>query len=294
MGKITELLKKKKVLASDGAWGTLLQARGLEAGGCPESWNLTHPDEVLQIAKAYIDAGADMIETNSFGGSRFKLQHYGLESKVAEINQKAAEISRLAAGKEHFVIGSVGPTGKILMTGEVSEEDLYEAFKEQCVALANGGADAIIVETMSDIDEARIAVRAAGENTTCEIICTMTFEKTVNGEYRTIMGYSPTDMVTALKREKIDILGANCGNGIEGMIAIVLEIRASEKDIPVLIHANAGIPEYKDGKTIFPETPRQMAGFIPSLVKAGANIIGGCCGTTPEHIRLISGMLKTL
>jgi len=292
MGKILEKLKTAKVLVSDGAWGTLLHARGLKPGECPEQWNLSHPAEVTDIALQYISAGADMIETNSFGGSRFKLSHYGLEHQVAEINCHAAELSRKAAGTDKIVLGSVGPTGKILMTGEVTEEALYEAFKEQSIALAEGGADAIIVETMSDLDEARIAIKAARENTSCEVICTMTFEKTVSGEYRTMMGVSPSEMVQAMKEAGTDIIGANCGNGIEGMIVIVQEIRSSDKQIPVLIHANAGMPAYVDGKTVFPESPEQMAAFIPALVDAGANIIGGCCGTTPRHIRMISETLK--
>jgi 5-methyltetrahydrofolate--homocysteine methyltransferase len=292
MGKILEKLKISKVLSSDGAWGTLLQAKGLKPGECPESWNLDHPGEVMDIAALYLNAGADMIETNSFGGNFFKLKHYGLEQKVTEINRLAAELSRSAAGREKIVLGSLGPTGKILMMGDVSEKELYEAFMEQSIALADGGADAIVVETMSDLDEARIAVKAAHENTSCEIICTMTFEKTVNGEYRTMMGVSPTEMVPVIKDAGADIIGANCGNGIEGMIEIVREIRAADPDIPVLIHANAGLPRYEEGKTVFPESPEEMASFVPSLVRAGASIIGGCCGTTPEHIRLICDALK--
>ena len=233
-----------------------------------------------------------MTETNSFGGNCFKLKHYGLEQKVTEINRRAAELSRNAAGREKIVLGSVGPTGKILMMGEVSEKELYEAFKEQSMALADGDADAIVVETMSDLDEARIAVKAAHENTSCEVICTMTFEKTVTGEYRTMMGVSPTEMVPVMKEAGADIIGANCGNGIEGMIDIVREIRAVDRDIPVLIHANAGLPRYEEGKTVFPESPEEMASYVPSLVGAGANIIGGCCGTTPDHIRLICDALK--
>jgi 5-methyltetrahydrofolate--homocysteine methyltransferase len=293
MGKILEKLKSTRALSSDGAWGTLLHDRGLKPGECPESWNLDRSEEVLAIAKQYIEAGADMIETNSFGGSSFKLRHYGLDKKASAINRKAAELSRLAAGKDKIVLGSVGPTGKILMTGEVTEEELYEAFKEQSIALFNGGADAIVVETMSDLDEARIAVKAARENTPVEVICTMTFEKTVTGVYRTMMGVSPSEMVEAMKEAGADIIGANCGNGIAGMIVIVQEIRSIDKDIPVLIHANAGLPQYVNGKTVFPETPEQMAGFIPALVEAGADIIGGCCGTTPRHIQLIANALKS-
>jgi len=292
MGKILEKLKITKVLASDGAWGTLLQAKGLKPGECPESWNIDHPAEVMDIAIQYINAGADMTETNSFGGNFFKLSHYGLEKRVTEINRRAAELSRNAAGRDKIVLGSVGPTGKILLMGEVSEKELYEAFKEQSIALASGGSDAIVVETMSDLDEARIAVTAAHENTSCEVICTMTFEKTLTGEYRTMMGVSPAEMVPVMKEAGVDIIGANCGNGIEGMIDIVREIRTVNLDIPVLVHANAGLPRYENGKTVFPESPEEMASFIPSLIGAGANIIGGCCGTTPEHIRLICEAMK--
>jgi 5-methyltetrahydrofolate--homocysteine methyltransferase len=285
MGKIVEAVKSGKTLISDGAWGTFLQEMGLQAGECPELWNVKHPEKVLEIAQQYIEAGADMIETNSFGGSSIKLNHYGLAQRAFELNEAAAGISRKAAGKDHLVLGSIGPSGKILMMGELSEDEFYNSFAEQARALEKGGANAIVIETMSDIDEARIAIRAAKENTELEILCTMTFEKTKDGEFRSMMGFSPTDMVRELLKEGISVIGANCGNGIRDMIGIVKEIRTENTDIPILIHANAGIPLYKEGKTVFPETPSEMASFILPIMEAGANIIGGCCGTTPEHIR---------
>jgi 5-methyltetrahydrofolate--homocysteine methyltransferase len=289
---LTQLISEGKTLVSDGAWGTFLQAKGLKAGECPELWNIDHPDSVLDIAKAYIAAGADTIETNSFGGNCFKLEGYGLADRVHEINFKAAEISRQAAGADKYVLGSIGPTGKILMMGDVSEEELYEAFKNQAIALYQGGADALVIETMTALDEASIAVRACNENTPCEIICTMTFDHLATGEYRTMMGVSPSEMVEELKVAGVNIVGANCSNGIEGMIAITREIRSVDEQIPILIHANAGLPVLEGTCTVFPETPDMMAGFATKLADAGANIIGGCCGTTPAHIQKLVEVLK--
>jgi len=289
---LLELIAQGNTLVSDGAWGTFLQAKGLEAGKCPEEWNELHPQEVLDIAQGYIDAGADMIETNSFGGNRFKLEGFGLQDQVYLLNRKAAEISRLAAGDDKYVLGSVGPTGKMLLMGDVTEDELYQAFREQAIALYEGGADAIILETMTAIDEASIAVRAARENTPCTVICTMTFDRLLNGDYRTMMGISPAEMVVALKEAGVHIVGANCSNGIEGMIKITEEIRSVDLDIPVLIHANAGLPVLQGTCTVFPESPDMMAAFATQLAKAGANVIGGCCGTTPEHIHRLVEVLK--
>ena len=289
---LLELIAQGNTLVSDGAWGTFLQAKGLEAGKCPEEWNELHPQEVLDIAQGYIDAGADMIETNSFGGNRFKLDGFGLQDQVCLLNRKAAEISRLAAGDDKYVLGSVGPTGKMLLMGDVTEDELYQAFREQAIALYEGGADAIILETMTAIDEASIAVRAARENTPCTVICTMTFDRLLNGDYRTMMGISPAEMVVALKEAGVHIVGANCSNGIEGMIKITEEIRSVDLNIPVLIHANAGLPVLQGTCTVFPESPDMMAAFATQLAKAGANVIGGCCGTTPEHIHRLVEVLK--
>ena len=291
MTTIREKTSAGATLVSDGAWGTFLQRSGLEPGECPELWCAEHRDVVLGIARSYVEAGADMIQTNSFGGTRFKLAHYGLDARVAELNEAAAAISREAAGPDAHVIASIGPTGKMLLMGDVTEEELYDAFREQAVALERGGADACCIETMAAIDEATLAVRAARDNTALEVICTFTFEKTLQGEYRTMMGVSPIDIVSPLLEAGAHIVGTNCGNGMERMIDIVKEIRAATADTPILVHANAGIPVNIDGVDQFPETPEDMAARIGELTAAGANIVGGCCGTTPDHIRAIKARL---
>jgi 5-methyltetrahydrofolate--homocysteine methyltransferase len=285
MNSLLTALKNKKVLISDGAWGTFLHERGLQPGECPELWNSTHRDDVFAIAKSYIDAGADIILTNSFGGSPAKLEHYGLQDRTAELNETAAAISREAAGADHLVLGSIGPTGVMLMLGEVSEETLYDGFCVQAEALKKGGVDALCIETMSALDEACLAIRASRESSGLEVVCTFTFEKTINGAFRTMMGVSPGEMVQAVKEAGATVLGTNCGNGFDQMIDIVREIRSIDPLTPILVHANAGKPVFQDGKTVFPETPEMMAAKINDLIKSGANIIGGCCGTTPAHIQ---------
>ena len=292
MKKIKERILSGEILISDGAWGTMLHSKGLKIGECPEKWNIEHRADVLDIAKSYVNAGADMIETNSFGGNKFKLEYFGLGNKVIEINKAAAEISREAAGDRIYILGSVGPTGKILMTGDISLDELYSCFQEQMVALESGGADVILIETMFDLEEAICGIKAAKENTKCEVMCTMTFEVNNNMEFHTMMGTTPEVAAESLMEAGVDIIGSNCGNGIENMVRIAKKIRKVDNMIPILIQANAGLPFIKNDKTVFPETPEFTAKWVDSLINAGASIIGGCCGTTPEHIREIAGVVK--
>jgi len=291
MPRITDQLKQGRRLLSDGAWGTFLQRKGLKPGECPELWCVTHRADVLDIARSYVAAGVDMIKTNSFGSSRLKLNAYGLGNRVTELNQAAAAISREAAGRERSVIASMGPTGKLLLMGDVTEQELYAAFKEQAQALEAGGADAALIESMSALDETCLAIKATRENTRLEIISTLTFERTVKGDYRTMMGVSPSDMAKTCIEAGADIIGANCGHGFRQMIEVVKEIRAAAPKAPILVHANAGLPVNRNGVDVFPDTPAMMADFVPELLAAGADIIGGCCGTTPEHIAAIARAL---
>ncbi len=285
------MVDEGRVLASDGAWGTMLQSQGLEPGECPELWNLTHSEVVLEIARGYIEAGAEMIETNTFGANRIRLMHFGLENDAVRVNEAGASISREAAG-DRIVLGSIGPTGKVLMMGEVSEEEVFEAFREQIIGLESGGANALCIETFTAIDEAVIAVKAARMNAGLEIACTFAFDKSADGSYRTIMGHTVGEVVEALKQERVDIIGANCGNSIVDMIEVVREMRRIEPEMPILAQPNAGMPSVIGGKIVYPDSPEFMASKVPELIEAGADIIGGCCGTTPEHIKAIAKAIR--
>ncbi|MHB0912344.1 MAG: homocysteine S-methyltransferase family protein [Armatimonadota bacterium] len=293
MKSILERIAEGEVLISDGAMGTFLQAKGLQPGECPETWNVSHPDEVKSIAEAYIAAGSDIVETNSFGGTSYKLKEFGLADKVGEFNKAAARLAKEAMDGKGYVAASVGPTGQIVEDegGNVTEEDLYNSFKEQVLALAEGGADALCIETMSSVAEAVQAVKAAKENTDLPVICTFTFEPGARG-FRSMMGVNPERAAEESVAAGADIIGANCGNGIANMIEIVKEMRAAAPTTPILVHANAGMPVFEGGKTVFKETPEDMAARVKELIEAGANIIGGCCGTNPDHIRAMAKAAK--
>ena len=286
MSIIEEKLAEKRFLVSDGAWGTELARRGLTAAEAPEAWNLERPDDVLGVALAYVEAGSDIILTNTFGGSRLKLTRAGLADKVFEINRRGAEISRGAAAGKALVFASIGPTGEFMEPfGTVSEDEMIECFAAQAEALAAGGADGIVIETMTDLGEARAALTAVKENTDLPVVVCMTFDKGLRG-YATMMGVRPAAAAAELEEAGADAVGSNCGAGIENMIEVA-GLMSPATNLPLWIKPNAGLPELVKGRTVFRETSEQMAGHLPALLEAGATIIGGCCGTTPEHIRLI-------
>jgi len=293
MGFLLDRLAKKKLLVSDGAWGTLLQAAGLTGGACPEEWNVTHPEEVKKVAKAYQDAGADIVLSNTFGGSRAKLKKVGLGDRVAELNEAGARIS-LSGAPDCIVAASIGPTGEFIEpVGDLTEEQMEEIYREQLAAIFKGGVKALCIETMSAVEEAVCAVRAAKKlDKSVDVIVTMTFEGSPKG-YKTMMGVDCERAARELDAAGADVIGANCGNGIEQMITITKELRKHTKK-PILIHANAGLPVLVGGKTTFKQTPEDMAAKVKELVDAGASIVGGCCGTTPAHISAIKKEIDKL
>jgi len=292
--RLTEVVQKGHILVSDGAWGTFLQQKGLQPGECPDLWSVSRPDAVIDIARSYLAAGADMIETNSFGASSIKLAQYDLQDRADEINRAAAMLSRQAAGEDKWVLGAMGPTGKMIISGQTTPQELYASFRQQAIALEKGGVDAVCIETMFDLDEAIQAIKAAKENTACEIIATFTFELTKMGEFRTMMGVTPASYAQAAVAAGADILGTNCGNGMQQMVDIVKEIKTVCPEKPILVHANAGLPETIDGRDVYRETPAEMAQLVPALIDAGANIIGGCCGTNPRHIERLKKAVTDL
>lgn len=275
-------------VVTDGAWGTELQARGLTTGEFPDAWNLTHADRVAEVAQAYVAAGSRVILTNTFGANRVRLAGHALADQIVEINRQGVHISRRAAAGRACVFASLGPSGKMLMAGETTEDELAAAFAEQARALAEGGAEAIVIETMSDLAEARLAL-AAAKATGLPVVACMVFDAGRDKD-RTMMGTTPEQVARELTDAGADVIGANCGVGIERYVPVCRRLKAAT-DRPIWIKANAGLPAMVDGQIIYQTTPEMFASHVPELVQAGASFIGGCCGTNPAFIRAVKQRL---
>lgn len=279
------------VVITDGAWGTRLQALGLEPGALPDAWNLARPERVLQVAREYVEAGSEVILTNTFRANRIALAEAGLAGEVSGINRAGVEISRRAAAGRALVFASIGPSGRMLINGEVSAEDLERAFTEQVESLAQAGPDALLVETMSDLEEARIAARAALA-TGLPVIVSFAFDTGRNRD-RTMMGVTPEMAAAEMRALGVDAVGANCGAGIERFVPLCARLKAAS-GLPVWIKPNAGLPEWRDGHAVYLGSPEQFAAHLAPLVEAGAAFVGGCCGTTPDFVRALAAAREAL
>jgi len=284
----------KRTLLIDGAMGTMLQAYGLKSGECSEGWNISHPQVVQKIHQEYIKAGADVILTNTFGANRIKLSSFNRQSDITEINKSAVKIAKEAIKsakepeKKVLLAASVGPTGKILQPyGILSLKEAYENYKEQVVILEEIGIDLIILETFYDLEEIKAALKATKENTNLMVIASMTFDKNL----KTIYGVDPERAVVVLENEGADGVGANCGTGPE-VLYEVLKIMKKISKTYLTVEPNAGMPELVKDKVVYPASPKIMADYTEKFVKLGLNLIGGCCGTTPLHIKAMSAKIK--
>jgi methionine synthase I (cobalamin-dependent) len=276
----------KGLILTDGAWGTEFQKRGLALGEPADLWNLTRREDVEDVARAYVETGCRVILTNTFRANPIALAGHGADvmKQAAEINRRSAEFSRRAAGSDVRVFGSMGPTGKILATGEIAPDDITGAFRIQAQALADGGVDALLLETFSDVEEARLALRVA-KLTGLPVVVSFAFDSGKKKD-RTMMGATPESAACAMLEEGADGVGANCGAGPESFPAICRRLKEAS-GLPVWIKPNAGLPALLDGKPKYSMDPETFASYLPALIEAGATFVGGCCGTTPEFIRAL-------
>lgn len=292
MNKLEELLQQNDYILLDGAMGTMLMDAGLESGAPPEEWNVLYPERVQAVHRAYVEAGSRIILTNSFGGSRYRLKLHGLQERVTELNRAAAANARLvadAAPHPVLVAGSIGPSGELMMPmGTLTYEEAKVAFAEQARALADGGADLIWIETMSDLEEVKAAVAGARSACGLPIAASMTFDT----NRHTMMGVSPTEAIETLARLDLAAIGANCGNGPAEIEDVIHKMKATNPDVPLIAKANAGIPKLVGDDLIYDGTPDVMATYAHHARQLGARFIGGCCGSTPAHIRAMDAALQ--
>lgn len=289
MKPLIQQLTSQRPVLTDGAWGTELQKLGLAPGEIADGWNLLHPERVEEVARSYVEAGSAIILTNTFRANRVALGGHDLAAKTTELNRAGVEISRRAAGNQALVFASIGPSGKLLMAEEISEKELRDAFAEQANALAEGGPDALVIETMSDLAEAGIALDAARATGLPVVVC-MVFDSGKNQD-RTLTGVTPERAAKELTERGSDVIGANCGKDIDAFIDVCRRLRAAT-DRPIWIKPNAGMPRLSGDSVVYDTTPETFASYTPLLLEAGATFIGGCCGTNSQFIRAMSRSMR--
>ena len=295
MSKLLHEVARERTLVCDGAMGTQLMLAGLEQGGCGEAWILTHPDRVLAIQKRYADAGADCIISNTFGGSRIMLRRHDHEAELREINLAGARITREAfGGRPGFVLGDVGPRGAVLEPyGDLSAEAAAAALREQCVALGDGGCDAIIIETQTSLEELGLAIDAAKAAKAPCVIASLAYDLSMDKTFfKTMMGVSPEEAAQFAEQRGANIIALNCGTGMDMSAAAKIgKLYKASCALPVMVQPNAGLPVLENLKAVYKQTPEDMARSVPEVLEAGVNIVGSCCGSTPEHTRAIRAVV---
>jgi methionine synthase I (cobalamin-dependent) len=280
------------IAVADGGWSTQLQARGVPTDAPAELANLTHPHLVEALARDYVAAGAGFITTNTFAANSFVFERRGLEQELAEVNRRGAALARKAIGNsDALVAGSIGPSGKILAVREVTEDQLKAAFSAQAAALAEGGSDVIVLETFSELAEVLLALAAVREATDLPVIASMSFDSGPQ-RARTMMGARAEDCASALEEAGADAVGCNCGAGVATILPAVVALRANTK-LPLWVKPNAGLPELEQGRVVYRQTPDEFGRRVPALLEAGVNIIGGCCGTGPDHIKRVAALVES-
>ncbi len=287
MENILKRLQQKEIIVGDGALGTMLMQRGLKFGDSPEAFNLSRPEILEEIASLYLEAGSEIVTTNTFGASPLRLQQYSLEKETEAINRSAVEAVRRVVGDRAYIAGSVGPSGKMMKPlGKADQEEVSAGFRRQIRALLEAGIDLVCIETMIDLNEAAVAIQAARSlDSNMPIMATVTFNSTPQGFFM-ITGASVKDAAAALTKAGADVIGSNCGEGATQMVGIAREFH-QHASIPIAIQSNAGLPVKSDNGLVYSETPEFVAGKALELMDLGVQIIGGCCGTTPDHIRAI-------